>query len=412
MGFSGGVDSVVLSQVLVRDGIRPYLLHVNYGLRPEADEDEQWCRWYAQEYRFELRVLRANPEDRTATNVQNWARELRYRWFQEMAATLGAKTVYTAHHMDDRRETFLMNALRGAGLSGILGMSNTAVERPLAHWDKAKILDFAVQHDLPWREDGSNNTLKYTRNKVRLLLPEVLDQVEPRWRGGLSKTVDNLERDRLLLHGFLERWMEEHCTVIEGEHHIHFGPWMERADAQVLLWRVLIEIDKQFNYEEVGHVLRGTIGQRTSTRRHLLIKDRTAFICGPQRPRDPKTYQIERWEDLSSLPFELTFESVPRAEVVFDHRHEWVSPRVVQPPFLVRCWTHGDRFQPFGMRGQKKVADFLNDLRVPTHHKERTYVLEKDGTILWVLGYRIAQQAALGTDENVAYLTTFKQPYS
>ena len=184
LGFSGGVDSVVLSQFLLdRYHIRPYLLHVNYGLREEADEDARWCQWYAEEYRFEIEVLNADPSKRSGENVQNWARKIRYNWFKERAEALGAEYVFTAHHMDDRRETFLMNALRGSGLIGITGMNSIEIVRPLAHMDKKDILDYAEAHDLPWREDASNRTLKYTRNKFRNQLSPILYEVEPRWMG-------------------------------------------------------------------------------------------------------------------------------------------------------------------------------------------------------------------------------------
>ena len=154
LGFSGGIDSVVLSQFLLdRYHIRPYLLHVNYGLREESDEDARWCQWYAEEYRFEIEILTADPSKRSGENVQNWARRVRYNWFKERAEALGAEYVFTAHHMDDRRETFLMNALRGSGLIGITGMKSIEIILPLASMDKAAILEYAKTRELRCRED-------------------------------------------------------------------------------------------------------------------------------------------------------------------------------------------------------------------------------------------------------------------
>ena len=174
LGFSGGVDSVVLSQLLVeRYNIRPHLLHVNYGLREKADDDEQWCRWYAQEHRFEIRVHRANQQERKGENIQNWARKIRYNFFQEQAQEIGAAYIFTAHHADDRRESFFMNALRGSGLTSISGMNNLRFIRPLAHMDKAEVLAYAKEHGLQWVEDASNATLKYKRNQIRHLLSPV-----------------------------------------------------------------------------------------------------------------------------------------------------------------------------------------------------------------------------------------------
>lgn len=403
LGFSGGVDSVVLSQHLLEMGIRPYLLHVNYGLRTESDQDEQWCRWYAAEYRFHLEVLRVNPTERGEENIQNWARRVRYHWFEARAKELNAD-IYTAHHLDDRRETFLMNALRGAGLSAIAGMNNPYILRPFSNWDKSRIIERAETNGWPWIEDASNATLKYTRNKVRHLLPPVFDEVEPRWRGGLAKTMDNLSRDWALLDEFLQMWIRENVVSTGDEWHIQIGDWTRGSRAQVLLWRVLALIGQNFNFQDVEHVLRGEVGQMTAGRTHFLLKDRAVFICAPHVVPDHKEYVINSMEDLQDLPFALSFEKVPSDQIVFDEKHEWISTRALVFPFVIRRWRPGDRFLPFGMKGKKKVADFLNDLRIPRHKKESTYILERNGTILWVLGYRISQYAALDIAEKEAYL--------
>lgn len=409
LGFSGGVDSVVLSHwLLQRYNIRPYLLHVNYGLREEADEDERWCRWFAQEHRFEIEVLHADPTKRKGENIQNWARKLRYHWFEERAQALGAEYIFTAHHLDDRKETFLMNALRGAGLTGLTGMSHPHILRPLAQMSKADILAFAQEHELTWREDASNQTLKYTRNKVRNLLPQVLDEVEPRWHGGLAKTIDNLVRDRELLEGMLDEFEQHHVREFEDEVHIDFGTWIEQPYAQTLLYRYCLRWDLGFSYEECGHVLKGDSGQLTPGRQKILVKDRTAFILAPKKELDPNTYTIHGPEDLSNLPFALTLKPTPRAQIVFDDDHEWISPSAAPFPWTIRVWKPGDAFLPLGMKGSKKVADFLNDLRLPRHRKKHIYVALHNDEIFWVLGYRIAAHVKVVEGDDMAYLASLK----
>ncbi len=404
LGFSGGVDSVVLSQLLVeRHNIRPYLLHVNYGLREEADSDEQWCRWYAQEHRFEIIVLKANPQEREGENVQNWARNIRYDFFEKQAKELGAAYIFTAHHADDRRESFLMNALRGSGLTSVSGMNNARFIRPMANMDKSEVLAYAQERGLSWVEDASNATLKYKRNQIRHLLAPVLDEVEPRWKGGLKKTVDNLYRDGMLLKGLLKAWSDQSVTLRNGEHYITMGPWTEESYAQVLLWRFCLSIDAGLSYEEVGHVLKGEIGQRTAGRTHLLIKDRGQFIVGPNVPVDRKEYTITTLEELGHLPFELQFIATPKAEVEFGPDKEWMTTNVPLP-LIIRTWRPGDKFVPLGMSGTKKVADFLNDLRLPRHHKEHVYVATHEGKILWVLGHRIDDSMKVAEGDNMAYL--------
>ena len=404
LGFSGGVDSVVLSHFLIeRYQIRPYLLHVNYGLREAADEDEKWCRWYAAENRFEIIVFKAKPSERTGQNIQNWARYIRYKFFKEQAELLGAQYIFTAHHADDRRETFLMNALRGSGLTTMAGMSNSQIIRPLAQMDKSEVLEYAQQHNLNWVEDASNSTLKYKRNKMRHVLFPVLNDVEPRWRGGLKKSIDNLTRDSTLLSGLLTNWAKEYVLEKDGELYLQMGTWTREAYAQVLLYRYARNLDAGFSFEGVGHVLTGDSGQRTLGKSHILIKDRGQFIIGSITPVDQGEYEIKNIHDTAHLPFDLTFTPKPIQEVKFVNDQEWISTSIPFP-LTLRVWKPGDKFVPLGMNGQKKIADFLNDLRVPGHHKERVYVAEHQGHILWVLGYRIADSLKVATGAEMAYL--------
>lgn len=405
LGFSGGVDSVVLAMYLVRQyQIRPYLLHMNYGLRPESSEDARWCQWFANEFRFEIKVFNFSPEQHPSKNIQGWAREKRYAWFKKMKEELDAEVILTAHHLDDRKETFFMNALRGAGIMGLTGLSNQDISRPLMNWTKEEIIAYAKEHQLPWREDASNATLKYTRNKVRHLLPEVLDQIEPRWHGGLKKTLNNLERDRALLDGFLKSFNNDYIEQRDEEYWIAFGSWVQEDFAHTLLYRVSTGVDSKLSFEEIGHVLRGESGQQTSGRTHILIKDREHFILAPRYQKDKTVYRIEQEEDLEKLPFNLRFEKVERAEVDFSAEKDWLGAAAVAYPYNVRVWKPGDSFVPLGMTGVKKVADFLNEQKVPRHKKDQAYILEKDGEILWVIGYRISERAKVVSSDDIAYL--------
>lgn len=409
LGFSGGVDSVSLAIYLVENrNVRPYLLHVNYSLRAESDEDEQWCRWFAQEHRFKLFVLKVDPKDHPKKNIQNWARDLRYQWFDSMAEELGASTIYTAHHLGDRQETFFMNALRGSGLLSITGMSNSKIDRPFGNWSKEQVLEFAQERNLEWREDASNQTLKYTRNKVRHLLPPVLDEIDHRWQGGLKNTLNNLDRDRALLKGFLDEFKSDYLSEEGGELLLRMGPWMDKDYAHNLFYQLCKSIDIGFSFDEVGHVLRGESGQRVYGNRWMLVRDRKVFYLSKHEPLDKNVYRIDHLDELSSLPFKLSMTQHEVQNVKFGTSKEWIGGGALKFPLEFRLWKAGDSFVPLGMNGRKKVADFLNDLRLPIHHKERTWVMLHQGEILWVIGHRISDGAKVVESDAIAYLAEHK----
>ena len=240
------------------------------------------------------------------------------------------------------------------------------------------------------------------------MLPEVLDEVEPRWHGGLAKTIDNLVRDRELLEGMLDEFEQNQVRKLDNEVYIDFGNWIEQPYAQTLLYRYCLRWDLGFSYDECGHVLMGDSGQLTPGRQKILVKDRTAFILAPKKELDLNTYTIHGPEDLSNLPFALTLRPTPRMQIVFDDDHEWISPTAAPFPWTIRVWKPGDSFSPLGMQGSKKVSDFLNDLRLPRHRKKHIYVALHNDEIFWVLGYRIAAHAKVAEGDDMAYLSTCK----
>lgn len=408
LGFSGGVDSVVLSHVLLAHGIRPYLLHVNYGLRPEADEDEKWCQWYADEYRFELIIHRANPDNRRDQNIQNWARDVRYKFFSEQAEAIGADYIFTAHHLDDRKETFFMNALRGAGLQGLNGYSNTAIRRPLSRVSKSEILAHAEKLELPWREDASNAANKYTRNKVRNVLMPILDQVEPRHEGGLKKTLLTLEQERLLLDSFYNVWHGEFVSNDGPDIRIAFGSWCDMDGLEALFHRLLRAHRVRFSSRDLEVLFKAETGHWLEGGTHVLLKDRQAYILTPKPVKDTHVYTIAIPEDLQDLPFKMDWSEATGAAEHNGRGEAGFDAETLNFPFVIRTWKNGDSFIPLGMNGHKKVADFLNDEGVPRHRKINTYVLEYQGKIAWVMGYRISNEFKVAPTTSKTYLATLK----
>jgi tRNA(Ile)-lysidine synthase len=173
LAVSGGVDSVVMLDMLVSQGkvVREepgstVIAHFNHGIREDSDEDEQFVGELARRYglKYEHR-----KENLGASASEELARERRYLFLHEVAAKYSGK-IYTAHHADDAIESIVINLVRGTGWRGLVPLDSPSIERPLLGLFKADILKYAKKHGLKWREDSTNTDQSYLRNRMRHVL--------------------------------------------------------------------------------------------------------------------------------------------------------------------------------------------------------------------------------------------------
>ena len=219
---SGGVDSMVLLDLFTRAGYRVGVAHCNFQLRgAESDEDELLVEEQARlrgvpfyNRRFET----AAEMERTGESMEMAARRLRYAWFDELSRAHGYTAVAVAHHADDSIETFFINLLRGTGLRGLTGISvqNGRVIRPLMFASRKEILEYAVAHRIPFREDSSNRSTKYLRNKIRLGLIPRIREINPKFTGLMRRNLTRLtDAQRFINHG-IERIRDRIVTTEDG----------------------------------------------------------------------------------------------------------------------------------------------------------------------------------------------------
>ena len=205
LAISGGIDSMVLAVLLKEIGIKLHLAHCNFQLRGnESDEDELFVRKFAEKQNISLEVIRFQTKKyakQHKLNTQLAARELRYDWFQQVLVEKQCDFIATAHHADDMLETFLINLSRGAGLQGLLSipMRNQNIIRPLLPFSREQISIFALQNNIEWREDSSNSTDHYTRNKIRHHISPILKEIHPSFLKNFLKTQENLSQTQNFL---------------------------------------------------------------------------------------------------------------------------------------------------------------------------------------------------------------------
>ena len=198
LALSGGVDSMVLLNLLMKTGISFSIAHCNFCLRgDESDIDEAFVRSLSDQYKIKLYVKSFDTKafaNKSKISTQMAARLLRYDWFHTLKKKYNFCYIATAHHCTDSIETVLINLIRGTGISGLHGINNLPhLIRPLLNFQKKDILNYAKKNAINYREDSSNKEDKYIRNKVRNKIIPIMEEINPNVLNSISSTIMRLK---------------------------------------------------------------------------------------------------------------------------------------------------------------------------------------------------------------------------
>ena len=416
---SGGVDSMVMLALAARSGYRVGVAHCNFQLRgTESDEDEVLVREEARKYGvpfYNRRFDTAAEMERTGESMEMAARRLRYAWFDELSRREGYTAIAVAHHADDSIETFFINLLRGTGLRGLTGISNQIgrVVRPLMFASRKEILEYAVAERIPFREDSSNRSTKYLRNKIRLGLVPRIREINPKFTGLMSRNIARLTDAQLFIDHGIERIRAEAVETAGGLDTIH----VDRIDAAFPRNFVIYELlSSAYGFrgdviDQLCHALEhGMTGKRFYSRERMATVDRGTIVVGPIAPEDDCRLTVERGTPRSYCGNAVLYYEYCDIDAVetFDTPEQvaLVDADLLQFPLTLRRWQQGDQFVPLGMSGRKKVSDFLIDAKVSVAEKQRQFVLLSGEEIIWLVGRRIDDRYRLTPrTENVLRIT-------
>jgi tRNA(Ile)-lysidine synthase len=422
VAVSGGVDSVVLVDLLNCMGFDVVMAHVNFQLRgSESERDEQFVRSLADQYGKELLVKKFDTKlyaQEHKLSIQEAARVLRYDWFSDILAgwlpsdsistnanlrsSLTHHLIVTAHHADDNIETVLMHFFRGTGIQGMAGiqplLKARKLIRPLLGFRKNELLEYAAAKSLSFVEDSSNASDKYTRNYFRNQLLPQIKEVYPQVEENL---LHNIERFREIEEIYRQSVDQQINRLLEArgtEWQVPVMKWKQVKPLLTISW----ELISRFGFHaaqtaEVIKLLDGENGGYQLSPSYRIIRNRNWMIISPNNTSTAQHIQIE--EDQPEVVFENGSISITTKSATFTHSltHSFTpSPNEasldaseIRFPLLLRKWKAGDYFYPLGMQKKKKLGKFLIDLKLSRTEKEQVWVLESDKRILWVLGYRI-----------------------
>ena len=415
LAVSGGVDSVVLCELCSRCGFEFTIAHANFSLRgAESDGDQQFVERLAAKYQKKFLTRRFDTEAYARKNkcsIQVAARTLRYDWFEELTNLKdGPRYIVTAHQLDDNVETVLMNFFKGTGIAGLHGIRaiQGKLLRPLLFARKEDLIKYAEKHSLLWVEDSSNQSDHYDRNFLRQhIIPEIR-QIYPEVITNISSSMDRFSEVELLYQESISRQKKKLIEEKAQEYHI---PVLKLKKA-VPLKTIAYEIIKDFGFSsaqvnELIHLLDAETGKYILSSSHRILRNRQWLIIAPLQDSSPKIILIEKEDvefktDMGKLVLEKLIPA-KNGPVVFTE-NPWTAfldAENVHYPLMLRRWKKGDYFYPLGMRKKKKIARFLIDRKLSATEKEKTWVIEMDKKIIWIVGQRIDDRFKItpGTNE-------------
>ena len=395
LAISGGVDSVVLFHLLHKLNYDVSLVHCNFKLRgKESDLDEEFIKNLNQISSNQIFTISFDTEKYAKEHklsTQIAARELRYNWFQKLITEHKFDYVLTAHHADDNLETFLIHLTRGSGLDGFTGIPivNGNIVRPLLAFSREEILNYAKDHDIEWREDASNASNKYIRNKIRHQVLPVLKEINPSVLDSFATTLENLQESKQIIEDSIENIASEVLKKEANFIKIDIEKIKELSNPKAYLYQLL----KSYHFTEwndVYDLLNAQSGKQVFSKTHGLLKDRDVLILSKIDLSNSieMAFQIE--EEITEItnPIHLTFEEVFEKSTE-NKQTIYVDKDLLKYPLILRKWEKGDYIYPLGMQGKKKLSKYFKDEKFSLIDKENTWLLcNAENQIMWIVNHR------------------------
>mgnify|MGYP000129549586 CR=1 FL=1 len=400
VAVSGGLDSMVLTDLCLKSGLNISLAHCNFKLRgDESDGDENFIKGFSQRHNLDVFTTHFETETfATASkqSVQMAARQLRYEWFESLKNLHGFEYILTAHHANDNLETFLINLSRSTGLEGLTGIPevNCTVVRPLLEFSRDQIYDFAAQEKILWREDSSNNSTKYLRNNLRHTIIPLLKDLNPSFIENFQTTQDHLKDVQSILEDYM---LEVEDKVIESidENQIAYSVDQIKSlnNSKAYLYQLL----KAYNFTDwiqLTTLLEAQSGKQITSSTHRLLKNRSQLILTPLNTSSKVSLSIEVTDKkvfIANQPFDLKLEITDSVkETTKDD--VYLDFELLQFPLRLGNWNHGDYFYPSGMTGKKKLSKYFKDEKFSLVDKENTIIIYSGNDVVWVVGKRADQR--------------------
>ena len=393
LAVSGGIDSMVLMRLCVEMKMDISVAHCNFTLRgDESDADEDFVKSQTDKLQIPIFIKKFDTKkiaEKEKSSIQVVARNLRYEWFNTLLINNDYDYILTAHHLDDSLETFLINFTRGSGLNGLTGIpqQNVSIVRPLLPFSRTEIEIFANENKVEWREDSSNASDKYLRNKLRHDVIPMLKELNPSLLHSFENTISNLQQAQSLVDDASRIVYRKVVTDTNFQKRINLTELIQLPNYNAYLYQWLEPLGFS-DWESINDLATAQSGKQIHSQNHTLLKDRNFLIVFPKQESEKTTlFLIEKDQNEIKFPLKIKFCNVDdisnqATNTIF------VDEDKLQFPLVIRKWQEGDWFYPHGLNGKKKLSKFFKDEKYSLLDKSEAWLLCSNNQIVWIIGDR------------------------
>ena len=396
LALSGGVDSCVLLDLCLKSGFRPALAHCNFQLRGQASkEDADWIQTLALEKGLECHVQSFDTQVyalKKKVSIQMAARQLRYRWFDTLSEQNNYDLILVAHHADDALETFMINAMRGTGLRGLLGIPERRgkILRPMLSFSREEIMQYALENKIQWREDLSNAKTDYLRNALRHQVIPQWKKRDPNFDQQFQETLKHLGEAQDVLEDVISKFKKNNFIPQKQGFKISIDAFKGISSLNFYLNALFSPFGFE-NLADLKQLMHSQGGKQLFSNTHRLVKDRGCFLLTPIEASPSESYPIASGLTTIDTPLRLFFTQ----EKTFkkgDSKSLMLDKSKLKFPLILRKWKQSDYFYPNGLKGSKKLSKYFKDEKYSLLEKEAQWLLCSGDDIVWVVGKRADQR--------------------
>lgn len=400
LAVSGGIDSVIMTELFKLSGLDFSIAHCNFHLRGvESNEDALFVEALSKEAKVEFHLTDFDTTGYAAENklsIQMAARQLRVNWLEAIVKQYGYQSYATAHHQDDQIETFMINLLRGCGISGLHGIlpKKGLLIHPMLYTNRAEIEAFARENNILFREDSSNHKNDYLRNKIRHNLIPVLMKIEPGFQKIFTENIERFQQVEDIYQQQIQLVNSKLVTKEKDRLLISVTALLALNSAESYLFEIVS--DYGFNFYQVKDIvlsLNKQSGKKYFSKSHILVKDRDYLILDKKMSESElMEYTIESKISCINDPINLEFKNCTNDPAIFYNKNKnlaFLDRDKLKFPLKIRKWEKGDSFYPLGMKGKKLISDYLVDNKISIADKKKIWLLISDGQIVWIIGQRM-----------------------